>query len=93
LGTIPFVSEILNPVGTDGRTTDLLDAVEEHASSGSEANAAISNFKQLSPNLPQDLSNFLRSLWREHSTRAAGTGCLRRAALESPNKFADVSGQ
>jgi hypothetical protein len=46
----------------DGRTTDLLDAIKEHASSGSEANAVISNFKQLTPQQQQDLLNFLRSL-------------------------------
>jgi CxxC motif-containing protein (DUF1111 family) len=46
----------------DGRTTDLLDAIKEHASSGSEANGVISNFKQLTPQQQQDLLNFLRSL-------------------------------
>jgi CxxC motif-containing protein (DUF1111 family) len=46
----------------DGRTTDLIDAIKEHASSGSEANGVISNFKQLSPQQQQDLLNFLRSL-------------------------------
>jgi CxxC motif-containing protein (DUF1111 family) len=46
----------------DGRTTDLVDAIREHASSGSEANHVISNFKQLSPQQQQDLLNFLRSL-------------------------------
>jgi len=46
----------------DGRTTDLLDAIKEHASSGSEANGVISNFRQLSPQQQQDLLNFLRSL-------------------------------
>ncbi|MGC1619898.1 MAG: di-heme oxidoredictase family protein [Candidatus Acidiferrum sp.] len=46
----------------DGRTTDLLDAIKEHASSGSEANTVISNFKQLTPQQQQDLLNFLRSL-------------------------------
>jgi CxxC motif-containing protein (DUF1111 family) len=46
----------------DGRTTDLVDAIKEHASSGSEANSVISNFKQLSPQQQQDLLNFLRSL-------------------------------
>ena len=46
----------------DGRTTDLVDAIKEHASSGSEANAVISNFKQLTPQQQQDLLNFLRSL-------------------------------
>jgi CxxC motif-containing protein (DUF1111 family) len=46
----------------DGRTTDLVDAIKEHASSGSEANAVISDFKQLTPQQQQDLLNFLRSL-------------------------------
>ena len=46
----------------DGRTTDLVDAIKEHASSGSEANGVINNFKQLSPQQQQDLLNFLRSL-------------------------------
>ena len=46
----------------DGRTTDLVDAIREHASSGSEANSVISNFRQLSPQQQQDLLNFLRSL-------------------------------
>lgn len=46
----------------DGRTTDLLDVIKEHASSGSEANGVISNFRQLSPQQQQDLLNFLRSL-------------------------------
>jgi CxxC motif-containing protein (DUF1111 family) len=46
----------------DGRTTDLLEAIKEHAGSGSEANGVISNFRQLSPQQKQDLLNFLRSL-------------------------------
>ncbi len=46
----------------DGRTSDLLDAIKEHASSGSEANTVINNFKQLSPQQKQDLLDFLRSL-------------------------------
>ena len=46
----------------DGRTTDLLDAIGEHASPGSEANAVIRNFKNLRPQRQQDLLNFLRSL-------------------------------
>jgi CxxC motif-containing protein (DUF1111 family) len=45
----------------DGRTTDVLEAIKEHASSGSEANGVISNFRQLSPQQKQDLLNFLRS--------------------------------
>jgi CxxC motif-containing protein (DUF1111 family) len=46
----------------DGRTSDLLDAIREHASSGSEANGVISRFNRLSPQQQQDLLNFLRSL-------------------------------
>jgi CxxC motif-containing protein (DUF1111 family) len=46
----------------DGRTADLLAAIEAHASSGSEANAVISQFNALSAQQKQDLLNFLRSL-------------------------------
>jgi len=46
----------------DGRTTDLLDAIQEHSSSGSEANGVISNFNKLTSHQQQDLLNFLRSL-------------------------------
>ena len=46
----------------DGRTSDLLKAIENHASPGSEANAVIRNFNGLSESQKQDLLNFLRSL-------------------------------
>ena len=46
----------------DGRTSDLMQAIEDHASPGSEANAVIRNFNQLSQTQKQDLLNFLRSL-------------------------------
>jgi len=46
----------------DGRTTDLVDAIREHASQGSEANGVIHNFNRLSPQQQQNLLNFLRSL-------------------------------
>jgi CxxC motif-containing protein (DUF1111 family) len=46
----------------DGRTTNLLQAIDAHASRGSEANQVESNFDQLSPSQQQDLLNFLRSL-------------------------------
>ncbi|MGD0956020.1 MAG: di-heme oxidoredictase family protein [Candidatus Acidiferrales bacterium] len=46
----------------DGRTTDLRDAIEEHASPGSEANAVIQNYNNLTWQQQQDLLNFLRSL-------------------------------
>jgi CxxC motif-containing protein (DUF1111 family) len=46
----------------DGRTSDLLQAIQAHASSGSEANASIGLFNRLSPAQKQDILNFLRSL-------------------------------
>jgi len=46
----------------DGRTADLLRAIQQHASSGSEANAVISRFYNLLESDKQDLLNFLRSL-------------------------------
>ena len=46
----------------DGRTNDLLVAIRAHASSGSEANAVVANFFNLSESQKQHLLNFLRSL-------------------------------
>ena len=46
----------------DGRTTDLLKAIEAHGSHGSEASNVELNFDNLSPSQQQDLLNFLRSL-------------------------------
>jgi CxxC motif-containing protein (DUF1111 family) len=50
----------------DGRTTDLLVAIQDHASDGgglpSEANAVIGRFNGLSPAEQQDIVNFVRSL-------------------------------
>lgn len=46
----------------DGRTSDLLDTIEQHASSDSEANKVIQNFDALGSSSQQDLLNFLRSL-------------------------------
>jgi CxxC motif-containing protein (DUF1111 family) len=46
----------------DGRTTDLLQAIQAHQSNGSEANQVIANFDLLSPAQKQALLNFLRSL-------------------------------
>jgi len=46
----------------DGRTADLLRAIREHSSNGSEANGVISRFKNLREGDKQDLLNFLRSL-------------------------------
>lgn len=50
----------------DGRSTPsnggLVNAIEAHASSGSEANQVIAGFNKLTPQQQQDLINFLRSL-------------------------------
>jgi CxxC motif-containing protein (DUF1111 family) len=47
----------------DGRTTNLLAAIEAHESNGSEATQAEVNFDQLlTPSQRQDILNFLRSL-------------------------------
>ena len=46
----------------DGRTTDIKAAIEQHASSGSEANTVINNFNMLSVSDQQALLNYLRSL-------------------------------
>jgi hypothetical protein len=39
-----------------------MQAIEDHASPGSEANIVIRNFNGLAENQKQDLLNFLRSL-------------------------------
>lgn len=46
----------------DGRTSNIIQAVLDHASSGSEANQIVDNFQGLSAADQQDLVNFLRSL-------------------------------
>lgn len=46
----------------DGRTTDLVQAIQQHSSTGSEANTVISNFNALSTSQQQDMLNFLRDL-------------------------------
>ena len=46
----------------DGRTANLLSAIEAHQSSGSEATLVEEAFDLLSPSQQQDLLNFLRSL-------------------------------
>jgi CxxC motif-containing protein (DUF1111 family) len=46
----------------DGRTSDLMQAILDHASVGSEANHAVRSFQTLSASDQQDLINFLRSL-------------------------------
>jgi CxxC motif-containing protein (DUF1111 family) len=46
----------------DGRTSDLVAAIQAHQSSGSEANSIVKQFDALSTAQQQDLLNFLRSL-------------------------------
>ena len=46
----------------DGRTADLLRAIQQHSSTGSEANGVIWRFNNLRESDKQDLLNFLRSL-------------------------------
>jgi CxxC motif-containing protein (DUF1111 family) len=46
----------------DGRTSDLMQAIQQHASSGSEANQVISQFQMLSTTDQQNILNMLRNL-------------------------------
>jgi len=46
----------------DGRTSNLVEAIEAHSSRGSEANKVIDGFNRLTAPEQQDLINFLRSL-------------------------------
>lgn len=46
----------------DGRTTNLVEAIEDHQSPGSEANRVIEHFQRLSTQDQQDVINFLRAL-------------------------------
>lgn len=46
----------------DGRTRDLVDAIRQHDSPGSEARTVIGNFNALPDDRKQDLLEFLRSL-------------------------------
>jgi CxxC motif-containing protein (DUF1111 family) len=46
----------------DGRTNDLVAAIQAHSSTGSEANGSIAAFNALSASDKQDIVNFLRSL-------------------------------
>ena len=46
----------------DGRTTNLINAIADHESNGSEANTVINNFFSLSTTQQQEILDFLRSL-------------------------------
>jgi CxxC motif-containing protein (DUF1111 family) len=46
----------------DGRANDLVTAIEDHASNGSEANSVIQSFNMLSTADQQALVDYLRSL-------------------------------
>src|ERR1700681_3863125 len=53
----------------DGRTTDLVKAIEAHKSRGSEANRIIERFNKLRIEEQQDIINFLRSLKQPVASR------------------------
>ena len=46
----------------DGRTSDLVTAIQAHQSAGSEANTIVQRFNALGSAQQQDVLNFLRSL-------------------------------
>ena len=46
----------------DGRTSNLVEAIEDHKSRESEANKVIERFNKLHPKEQQDVINFLRAL-------------------------------
>jgi len=46
----------------DGRTSNLVEAIEDHKSQGSEATKVIDRFNRLKAAERQDILNFLRSL-------------------------------
>jgi CxxC motif-containing protein (DUF1111 family) len=46
----------------DGRTTDLVKAIRDHQSLGSEANKVIEHFNRLTTQEQEELIDFLRSL-------------------------------
>jgi CxxC motif-containing protein (DUF1111 family) len=46
----------------DGRTTNLVEAIRDHRSHGSEANRVIEHFNRLTPREQQEVIDFLRSL-------------------------------
>ena len=46
----------------DGRTSDLLNAIQAHSGAGSEANGSLTAFNALTDANRQDILNFLRSL-------------------------------
>ena len=46
----------------DGRTTNLITAIQDHASHGSEATTVEENFLNLNSTAQQELLDFLRSL-------------------------------
>jgi CxxC motif-containing protein (DUF1111 family) len=46
----------------DGRTTNLVEAIQAHRSQASEANRVIERFNRLKAQERQDIINFLRSL-------------------------------
>jgi CxxC motif-containing protein (DUF1111 family) len=49
----------------DGRTNNLVNAIRDHRSHGSEANEVVEHFNKLSTQEQQEIIDFLRSLERE----------------------------
>jgi CxxC motif-containing protein (DUF1111 family) len=64
----------------DGRTSNLIQVIQFHASTGSEANQTVQNYAALSPRDQQYLINFLRSL-------LGGGGGGRTQAPVRPPRF------
>ena len=56
------VGESFAHVMDDGRTTNLVQAIRDHQSLGSEANKVIEHFNRLTTQQQQELIDFLRSL-------------------------------
>jgi CxxC motif-containing protein (DUF1111 family) len=46
----------------DGRTTNLVEAIRDHKSRGSEANKVVARFNRLTTQEQQEVIDFLRSL-------------------------------
>jgi hypothetical protein len=67
----------------DGRTSNLVEAIEDRQSPGSEANRVIARFRRLSTQDQQDIIDFLRSLERPIARMQSLGGGLR-AGLQIP---------
>ena len=59
---LPCGPSVSGPFLHDGRTSDIVEAINQHFSEGSEANTVISDYRQLPTSDQQALVDFLRSL-------------------------------